>query len=91
MVEDVFHNCFFIIAVIVSDDESTMKAVLKHPYKGAQGQVMNSSKGKLDEEISEPYLLADTFHHVNVVAKHIFSIIKKSRSQQCGCTKANVI
>ena len=51
MVEDAFYNFFLIIDVIVSNDGSTIRAVLKHPYKGAQGQVMKSSKVKLDEEI----------------------------------------
>ena len=35
MVEDAFYNRFFIIDVIVSNDDSTMRAVLKHPYKGS--------------------------------------------------------
>ena len=34
MVEDAFYNSFFIIDVVVSDNESTMRDVLKHPYKG---------------------------------------------------------
>ena len=34
MVEDALYNHFFIIDVIVSDDDSTMKAVLKHPLIG---------------------------------------------------------
>ena len=49
MVEDAFYNFFFIIDVIVSDDDSTMRAVIKHPSKGARGQVLKSSKVKLDE------------------------------------------
>ena len=79
MVEDAFYNCFFIIDVIVSDDDSTMRAVLKHPYKGARGQVLKSSKGKLHTEIPEPSFLADPSHRVKVVAKHIFSIVNESR------------
>ena len=79
MVEDAFYNRFFIIDVIVSDDDSTMRAVLKHPYKGAQGQVLKSSKGKLHEDIPEPSFLADPSHRVKVVAKHIFSIVGESR------------
>ena len=35
MVEDAFLNHFFVIDIIVSDDDSTMRAVLKHPSKGA--------------------------------------------------------
>ena len=88
MVEDAFYNNFFIIYVISRNDDSTMKAVIKHPSKGARGKVMKSSKGKLDDEIPDPSLLADLSHHIKVLAKHIFSIVNKIRAQQCGCTKA---
>ena len=54
LVEYVLYNHFLIIDVIISNDDSTMQAVLKHPYKGARGQVLKSPKGKLDEEITEP-------------------------------------
>ena len=40
MLEDAFYNSFFIIDVIVSDNDSIMWAVLKNPSKGAQGQVI---------------------------------------------------
>ena len=89
MVEDAFYNKFFIFGVIVSDDGSTMRAVLKHPSIGVRGQVMKTSKGKLDTEIPEPSFLADRSHRMNVVAKHIFSIVNESRAQQCECTKAD--
>ena len=79
MVEDAFYNRVFIIDVIVSNDDSTMRAVLKHPYKGARGQVLKSSKGKLREDIPETSFLADPSHRVKVVVKHIFSIINQSR------------
>ena len=49
MVEHAFRHCGFIIVVIVSDNDSTMQYVLKHPSRGAQGQLMKSSKGKPDE------------------------------------------
>ena len=49
MVEDAFYNRFFIIDSIVSDGDSTMQAMLKHPSIGVRGQVLKSSKGKLDE------------------------------------------
>ena len=81
MVEDAFYSRFFIIDVIVSDDDSTIRAVLKHPSKGARGRVLKSSEGKLDEEIPEPYLLADPSHHVKVFAKQIFSIVSRSSAQ----------
>ena len=86
-----FLNRFFVIDIIVSDDDSTMRAVLKHPSKGARGQVLKSSKGKLHEDIHEPYFLADPSHRVKVVAKHIFSIVNKIRDLQCGCTKADAL
>ena len=68
MVEDAFYNHFFIIYDVVSDDDSTMLTVLKHPSIGARGQVLKSSKGKLDEEIPEPSFLADPSHRMKVVA-----------------------
>ena len=88
MVEDAFLNCFFVIDIIVSDNDSTMQAVLKHPSKGARGQVLKSPKGKLHEDIPEPSFLVDPPHCVKVVAKHTFSIVNKSRDLRCGCTKA---
>ena len=75
MVEDAFLNLFFVVDIIVSNIDSTMRAVLKHPYIGVRGQVMKISKGKLDEEIPEPSFLADPFDRVKFVAKHIFSIV----------------
>ena len=89
MVDDACYNCLFIIYVIVSDDDSKMQDVLKYTSKGARGQVMESSKVKLDEEIPEPSFLADPSHRVKVVAKHIFSIVNEIRAQGCGCTKAD--
>ena len=91
MVEDEFYNRLFILDVIVINDDSTIRAVLKHPSIGFRGQVMKSSKGKLDEEIPETSFLAEPFHSVNVLAKHIFYIIKKRRDQRCGCTKADAL
>ena len=49
MVEDALYNRFFIIYVIVGNNDSTMRAVLKHPSKFAWGQVPKPFKGKLDE------------------------------------------
>ena len=72
MVEDALYDQFFIVDVIVSDNDSTMRTVLKHPLIGVRGQVLKSSKGKLDEEIPEPSFLADPYHRVKVVAKHIY-------------------
>ena len=79
MVEDAFYNRFFIIDIFVSDDDSTIRAVLKHPSKCARGQVLKSLKGKLHEDIPEPSFLADPSHCVKVFANHIFSVINESR------------
>ena len=59
MVEDELYNHFFIIEFIVSEYDRTIKAVLKHPYKGSRVQVLKSSKEKVDKEITEPSFLAD--------------------------------
>ena len=91
MVEDALYNRCFIIDVIVSDDDIRMQSVLKHPSIGVRGQVMKTSKGKIDEEISEPSFLAYPSHRLNVVAKHVFSIVNESRAQRCGCTKADAL
>ena len=89
MVEDAYYNRFFIIDVIVSDDDSTMRSVLKHPSIGIRGQVLKTSKGKLDVQIPEPFFLADPSHHIKVVAKHIFYIVNDSKVQRCGYTRAD--
>ena len=91
MVEDAFYNSFVIIDVIVSDNDSTMRSVIKHPSIGVQGQVLKSYKGKLDEEIPEPSFLADPSHRAKFLAKHIFSIVNKSRAQRYGCTKSDAL
>ena len=67
MVEDALYNCFFIIHVIVSNNDSTMRTVLKHPLIGVRGKVMKSSEGKNDE---------GTSLCVKLVAKHIFSMVR---------------
>ena len=51
MVVDAFYNQFFIIDVIISNYDTTMRAVINHPSKGARGQFLKSPKGKLDDEI----------------------------------------
>ena len=76
---------------IVSDNERTMRSVLKNPYIGVRGQVLKSSKGKIDEEISEPPFLVYPYHRVKVVAKQIFSIVNESSAQRCGCTNADAL
>ena len=79
--EDALYNHFFIIDVIVSEDDSTIQAVIKHPSKGVGGQVMKSSNEIFGEEIPEPYFLAYPSHSVKVVANHMSSIVSKNRTQ----------
>ena len=67
---------------IVSDDDSTMRALLKHPR--------NHKRGKLNPEIPEPSWLADPSHRTKVVAKYIFALetLPKSKST---CTKIDAV
>ena len=51
-VEDALYNRFFIIDVIVGDNDRTLRAVLKHSSIGVGGQVLKVSKGKNCEEIT---------------------------------------
>ena len=64
-----------------------MGAVLKNPSKGARGQVMKSSKGKLDDEIPDPPFLADPYHRVKAVDKHIFPSSTKVGISNVGASK----
>ena len=64
-----------------------MRAVLNHPSVGVWGQVLNSSEGKFDEEISEPSFLADPYHRVKVAAKHIFPSPTKVGLSDVGAPK----
>ena len=91
MVEDAFFNFSFVIDVFVRNNDIKMRAVLKHPSKFSIGHVLSSSKVKLDEYIPEPYFSADPSHRMKVVYKHIFSIVKTNRAQQCECTKSDYI
>ena len=48
-VEDEFYNHFFIIDAIAINNDSTLRALLKHLSIGVRGQVLKLSKVKLDE------------------------------------------
>ena len=67
---------------IVSDDDSSMRALLKHSC--------NHPKGKLKLEILEPDWLADLSHITKVVAKHIFTLAAAPKSKS-GFTKVDAI
>ena len=91
MVEDAFRHCYFIIYVIVNNDDSNMQALLKNPSWGAWVQVIKSSKGKIDEEVPVPYFFAYPSHIMKFFVKHIFSIVDYGKDQWCGCTKAHAL
>ena len=91
MVEYVFCHSYYIIDVIVRDNDSTMQDAIKNISIGSQGQVMRSSKGKLDKETPVPSFLAYPYHRVKVDAKNIFYIVKNGKAQRCGCTKADAL
>ena len=61
--------------------------MIKHPSRGARGQLIKSPKGELDEEIPFTSFLVDTSYRIKVVTKHIFSIAKDGKAQRCRCTK----
>ena len=58
---------------IVSDDDSTMRALLKHPG--------NHKREKLNPEIPEPSWLADPSHRTKVVTKYIFDLAALPKSE----------
>ena len=91
MVEDAFRVRCFIIHVIVSNNKSIMGDMLNHPSIGARGQVLKSSRGKIDEKISASSFLADPSHRMIVFSRHIFSIVNNGTAQRCGCTNADAI
>ena len=49
MVEDSFYNRLFIVDVIISKDDSTIRAFIEHTSIGVRGEVLKTSKVKLDE------------------------------------------
>ena len=52
---------------------------------------MNSSKVKLDNEITQPYFLVDTSHQLKDVAKHIYVVLNGVKVDQYGCIKSNAL
>ena len=63
MVDYAFYNRFFIVDVIVSDDERTIRAGIKHPSIGVRDQVMKTSKENL---MGKPQ--SHTFLHIPPIA-----------------------
>ena len=67
---------------IVSNDESTMRTLLKHPG--------NHKEGKFNPEIPEPSWLVDPSHRTKVVAKYMFALAALPKSKST-CTKIDAV
>ena len=69
MVDDVFKNGKAFINEIVTDDDTTMRAVVSH----------NKKKGRLSSDIPPPKFFADPGHRVKVMVKPIFVMVTTTR------------
>ena len=72
MVQDTYRETYqkAFIAEMVTDDDSTMRAVLSHHDK----------KGKLSNDVPAPRFLADPGHRVKVMVKGIFAKVSKTKA-----------
>ena len=66
------------IKAVVSDDDTTMKSVIRHESSVAK-------KGRLPADIPEPIWLADPGHRIKVVAGKIYALANSNKSQST-CT-----
>ena len=82
--EVIFYDSIKKIALrsIVSNDDSIMRALLKHPG--------NHKRGKLNLEIPEPSWLADPSRRTKVVAKYFFTLAALPKSKST-CTTIDVV
>ena len=71
-----------VLKAIVADDDSSMRALLRHPH--------NNPKGKLPLEMPEPEWLADPSHRTKVVAKAFYALAYLPKSQST-CTKVDAM
>ena len=76
------HDGKIYVKGIVSDDDTTMKAYLKHPD--------NHPKGRLPKHLPEPRFLADPGHRTKTVANKIYALLKLKKSETI-CTKGDCI
>lgn len=98
MVKEMHAGGIAVVAEIVSDDDdSTMRAKVRHSYKAriAAGRMSKAEwpktkKGKdvkdnreLPLNIPEPTFLADPTHRIKVIGKHLFAL----RNQGVNVTK----
>ena len=90
MVKEAYYEQGFVIGTIISDDDSTMKANLRHSYKEKveKGKLKKkdwpkTGKGKLKQDhgrlpldVPEPGFLADFNHRVKRVGKRFYELAK---------------
>ena len=69
------------VEFIVSDDDSTMRAHLKH---------IGNDKGKLPINVLEPTFLCDPSHRVKVMVKDIFGLALSSKTKS-ECEKIDAV
>ena len=71
MVDDIFRNTHekTFIGEMVTDDDSTIRAVLSH----------NEKKGRLAPDVPPPKFLADPGHRIKVMVKPIFAKVSKTK------------
>ena len=62
---------------IVGDDDSLMKAIVKHKQ--------NNKKGQLPDEIPEPIWLADPGYRTKTVSRKIYALVSLPKSQSTCC------
>ena len=81
------------IKIIVSDDDSSMRAQLKHSYQDLiNNQIITASEwprtargvkkidyGKLPIHMTPPNFVADPNHRVKVFGKHVYDLAKSSK------------
>ena len=71
-----------VLKAIVADDDSSMRALLRHPH--------NNPKGKLPLEMPEPEWFADPSHRTKVVAKPFYALAYLPKSQST-CTNVDAM
>ena len=88
MVKEGFYQQGYSISTIISDDDSTMKANLKHSFKSkieaglmreedwprTKNNVKKKDNGRLPLDIEEPKFLADFNHRVKTVGKRFYEL-----------------
>ena len=77
---DLETNSKVFIESFVTDDDSSIRAILRHPSK--------RGKGKLPLHIRKPKWLADPSHRTKVIANAIFQLVKNNAST---CTNVDAL